>query len=215
MGSAKIDGHLPGQERVVVFDGLRQRETVEQPSEVTIRVDAVGLAGFDQRIEIGACVRAVDGVREQPATASDDKRANGIFAGIVRYGPVAVLDVTDQLGPLRVQISQCFAEQAVGHDAGRLLERELFYAIKYGGAVPSPQSLSSLGRPLLATRFGREQLTDQFDKARRKQIGSTRCLRYVVFRLYEVPPGMSRIWSSRYGSVSRVSFYVEQRPSGG
>src|SRR6202022_1898873 len=121
-GSAEIDGHLPRQERVVVVDGLRQREAGEQPGEVTIRVDAVGLACFDQRIEIGARVRTIDGVSEQPATASQAERTNGIFAGVVRYGPVTVLDVTDQLRPLPVQIGQGLAEQAVGYDAGHLPE---------------------------------------------------------------------------------------------
>jgi hypothetical protein len=49
-------------------------------------------------------------IGKQEAFACDDKRANGIFAGIVRYGPVAVLDVSDQLGPLPMQIGQGLAE---------------------------------------------------------------------------------------------------------
>jgi len=41
------------------------------PSEVEIRLDAVGLAGFDQRINIGARARAraVDGDRGHPSAA--------------------------------------------------------------------------------------------------------------------------------------------------
>jgi hypothetical protein len=39
---------------------------LEQPGEVAIWVDAVSAAGFDQRVEIGTRVRAVNSVGEEP-----------------------------------------------------------------------------------------------------------------------------------------------------
>lgn len=43
-------GHGPRQQRGVVVSGLRERKSLEQPGEVAVRVDAVGLAGFDERV---------------------------------------------------------------------------------------------------------------------------------------------------------------------
>lgn len=62
LGSTELGRHLPGRQRVVIVDGLRRWETLEQPGEVSIRIDTIGLAGLDERIEIGARVRTVDGV---------------------------------------------------------------------------------------------------------------------------------------------------------
>ncbi|KVN36397.1 hypothetical protein WJ64_00015 [Burkholderia ubonensis] len=70
-----MTGIFHGNRTVVVVGGARQRQALEQPGQVTIRIDAIGLACFDERIEIGARVRAVDGVREQPSAASNAKLA--------------------------------------------------------------------------------------------------------------------------------------------
>ena len=98
--------HVPGQKRVVVLDGVRERDAPEQPVQVTVGIDSTGFAGFDERVKIGARSRAVDSVREQPAAAPDHKRADRILTmnDVVRYGPVAVLNIEDQLRPLRAQV---------------------------------------------------------------------------------------------------------------
>ena len=55
----------------------------EQADEIGVGVDAVGLAGFDERIEVGAGVGTGDGVGEQPVAAADDEGADGVFAEVV------------------------------------------------------------------------------------------------------------------------------------
>jgi hypothetical protein len=40
--------------RGMVVDGLRERKALEQPGEVSIWIDAAGLAGFDQRAKVCA-----------------------------------------------------------------------------------------------------------------------------------------------------------------
>jgi hypothetical protein len=42
---------------------------VEEPVEVTVGVDAVSAARFDERIQVRTRVRASDSVGEEPATA--------------------------------------------------------------------------------------------------------------------------------------------------
>src|ERR1700712_6125320 len=95
-------------------------------------------------------------IGKQEAFARDDKRANGIFSGIVRYGPVAVLDVSDQLGPLPMQIGQGLTEQTLRHDAGQLFKHQRFDGIEHACTVSSSQSLSSFSRPRFTARLRRE-----------------------------------------------------------
>jgi len=61
-------------------------------------------------VQVGRGVGARHGIAEQPVAASDDERSDGVLTRIVRDRPGAVLDVTDQLGPLAVQVVQGFAE---------------------------------------------------------------------------------------------------------
>ena len=90
--SADVDGHVPGQERVVIVDGRGQRQTAEQPAEVAVRIDADGFAGLYQRVQVRARVSPLDRVGEQPATAPDDERTNRVLARVVRDRPRAVLE---------------------------------------------------------------------------------------------------------------------------
>ncbi|NTZ85301.1 alpha/beta hydrolase [Burkholderia metallica] len=105
-------------------------------------------------VKVRTRFRAVNGVREQPRTPPNAERSNRVFAGIDADGPIAVLDVADQLRPLLAQIGQPLAEQALRHDAGRLLERKCMDDVEYADAVSSPQTLSSFGRPRFGTRLG-------------------------------------------------------------
>ncbi len=65
LGSGGGLGKLPGKWRVVVVGSLCGREFAEQTDEIGAGVDAVGLAGFDERIEVGTGARA--GKRESKA----------------------------------------------------------------------------------------------------------------------------------------------------
>ena len=47
---------------------------------------AVDLGGLDQTVDLRAGAGAVGGIAEQPSLASDDKRLDRSFGGIVVYG---------------------------------------------------------------------------------------------------------------------------------
>jgi hypothetical protein len=61
-------GKAPRQKRLEVLGGFCQGQFAAQVDEVGVGVDAVGLAGFDQRVQVGA--GAPDGVGEQPVAAT-------------------------------------------------------------------------------------------------------------------------------------------------
>ena len=104
--SAKVDGHVPMQERVVIVDSRSQGQAAEQPAEVTVRIDADGFASLDQRVQVRARTSPIDRVGEQPATTPDEERANRVLARVVRDRPRGVLDVADKFGPLAAQVLQ-------------------------------------------------------------------------------------------------------------
>ena len=41
---------VPGQQRLIVVDGLRERQPLEQRDEVAVRLDVVGLGRVDERV---------------------------------------------------------------------------------------------------------------------------------------------------------------------
>jgi hypothetical protein len=47
----------------------------EESAQIAIRLDAVGLAGFDERVKVRAGVRTGDRIGEQPALATHHKFA--------------------------------------------------------------------------------------------------------------------------------------------
>ena len=64
-------------------------------------LDAIGLAGFDERVEICAGMGTGHRVAEQPIAATDDKRAYGVFAEVVINRPGAVFNKADQFRPVK------------------------------------------------------------------------------------------------------------------
>ena len=78
--------NVPRQQRLVVVGGLSERQGHEQGLQIAVRVDAVGLAGLQQRVQICARVGAGHGIREQPVASSDDKWADRILARVVVKG---------------------------------------------------------------------------------------------------------------------------------
>lgn len=61
--SRDIDGLEPlRQVCCVVIDGLCQRQCLEQRDQITIKIDTIGLAGFDQRVQIRTGVGSADGI---------------------------------------------------------------------------------------------------------------------------------------------------------
>ncbi len=64
--------HPPRHERLVVVGGLCQRQALEQPGQVTVWIDTIGLAGFNETKEICAGVCAGNRICEQEPLARND-----------------------------------------------------------------------------------------------------------------------------------------------
>ena len=60
---------VPRQQRFVAFDTVDLRQAFEDVAQISVRLLAVGLGGFDQAIELSAGGRALGRVAEQPALA--------------------------------------------------------------------------------------------------------------------------------------------------
>lgn len=105
---------MPRQQCFEVFDGFCQGQLTEQLNQIGIGLDAIGLAGFDERVEICAGMGTGHRVAEQPIAATDNKRAYGVFAEVVINRPGAVFNKANQFRPLRREIMQGLAQQTAG-----------------------------------------------------------------------------------------------------
>lgn len=75
---------MPRQQRDVVVNRLRQWKCPEQDEEKAIGLDAAGLDGFDERVEVGAGIGAGNRITEQHALRLWrvlHNRKNWLFAG--------------------------------------------------------------------------------------------------------------------------------------
>jgi hypothetical protein len=88
--------HVPRQHRLEVLETGCVRERGVEPSEIRMRLDAVGFRCFDQRVQIGTGGGPGLRVAEQPVLPSDYKRANGVLAAIVVAGMRAVESISLQ-----------------------------------------------------------------------------------------------------------------------
>lgn len=68
---------------------------------------------------------------------SDDKRPDGVSAQVVRYGPVPVLDIADQLGPLSAHVLERLAKQTRRHDRRKLPGHHVLDDGEHAAAVAS------------------------------------------------------------------------------
>ncbi len=48
----------------MIFSGRSERQFCKQPDEIAIRLDTVGLACLEERVQIGADLRACNGIGE-------------------------------------------------------------------------------------------------------------------------------------------------------
>jgi hypothetical protein len=81
----------------------------EQVAQVAVGFVAVGLGGFDQRVESGRGGGTGGGVGEQPVAAADDKGPDRALAGVVIDPKAPVVEVADELRPLVVQVGERLA----------------------------------------------------------------------------------------------------------
>lgn len=94
----------------MVVSGCSKRQLREQPDEIAVWIDAIRLAGFDERVKIGAGLCTGNGICEQPAFAVHNEWPDRVFAELVGYGPVSVPDVADQFVPLPAHVLQRLAQ---------------------------------------------------------------------------------------------------------
>ena len=57
-GQRRVGGKIHGQQRLEVFDGASLGEIGEDPAQVMIGLEAAGLGGLDEAIEVGGGLRA-------------------------------------------------------------------------------------------------------------------------------------------------------------
>jgi hypothetical protein len=89
--------YFPGEQRFVVIGCSGQWQSPEQCDQILTRLDIVGLAGFDDRVKIGAGVYAADRIGEEPSFATDDEWPDRIFTGMVVDGPAAIVEMAPHL----------------------------------------------------------------------------------------------------------------------
>ena len=66
----------------VVVAGCSERQLREQPGQIAIRLDAIRLARLDERVQVGAGLRASNRIGEQPALAADGERSDRVFTQV-------------------------------------------------------------------------------------------------------------------------------------
>jgi len=71
---------------------------------------AIGLGGLNRRVDQSAGVRASSRIRDEPDLASDHKRTGGVLTRVVVDWQMAVFYITDQSGPVLVQICKRLAQ---------------------------------------------------------------------------------------------------------
>ena len=68
-----------------MFDVGRGGQGAQHVAQPQIRLEAVGLGGFYQAIELGAGGRALGRVAKQPVLSSNRERPDAVFSKIIRY----------------------------------------------------------------------------------------------------------------------------------
>ena len=71
-------------------------EIREYLNQVFLRINLVGLAGFDDAVYHCAGLGTFRAVTEQPVLAADGEGTDAVFCQIVVYGTVAVFQITGQ-----------------------------------------------------------------------------------------------------------------------
>ena len=102
----------PRQQSGVIISRARLRQFREQRPQEAERLDAIGLGGLNQRVQIRTRGSAADGISEQPITPPDHKRADRVLANVVIDWIESIVQIADQLRPLAEQVMDRLAEQA-------------------------------------------------------------------------------------------------------
>ncbi len=104
------------QERIEVVDRLGSGDLIENTLEVSPGFEIVGLGGFDEAVEVGAGLGAVNRVSEQPILATDREGTDGILDEIRVERNFAMIEYAHELRPLSVQIREGLPGQALRHN---------------------------------------------------------------------------------------------------
>src|SRR3978361_850532 len=101
-------------------------DAAENVGQISLRVDPVHPAGFDDGVHAGGSLSASIGPAKQIILPSENRRPHGALGGIVAHLQPAVADVAGQPPPQRQRIADRLGERALAADPGqRGLEKPL------------------------------------------------------------------------------------------
>ena len=126
---------IPRQEGLEVFDGGRGGQGAQHVAQPQIRLEAVGLGGFDQRVDERAGTCAGLRIREEPRLSADHEGADGVFGRVVVDRQIAALEVADQARPLSMQVAQRTPEHRGGRHGGEHVVEPAAQFIDNGAAA--------------------------------------------------------------------------------
>ena len=104
-----------------MFDVGRGGQGAQHVAQPQIRLEAVGLGGFDQRVEECAGTRTGLSVREEPCLSPDHEGTDGVFGGVVVDRQIAALELARHTRPLPMQVAQGTPEHRGGRHGGEHL----------------------------------------------------------------------------------------------
>ena len=101
-----------------VFEGTGPGEIGEDSAQGMIGLEAAGLTGFDEAIQVGGGLRAGHTVMEEPVAATHAKGSQTVLGRIVVDRDAPVGEIQDELVPFVGEIAKGFAQGALRQDAG-------------------------------------------------------------------------------------------------
>ena len=124
-GSADVG---PGQELVDLAVGMAVDDPGEHVGEIAERLDAVELAGLDQRGDDGPMLGAAVGAGEERVLAVERDRADGAFDHVAVDLDAAVVEEAGQAFPARERVADRLGELGLLADQSELLAQPGFEA---------------------------------------------------------------------------------------
>lgn len=111
----------PRHEFVQTRGGPEIDKSGEDVGQISLRLDAAELAGFDQRSDAGPVLRALIMPREQRILAVEDKRTDASLDDIIVELDAAVVEEPRQTIPVIQGVTDVLCDRRFARDAGELL----------------------------------------------------------------------------------------------
>ena len=87
---------------------------MEQPGEILLHINAIGISGCGEAVKNGAGSGAFDGIAEQPLFSADGKGANGVFGSVVGDGDEGILQEGQEILFLGKSIGDSLGKGSAG-----------------------------------------------------------------------------------------------------